>query len=525
MARALSRRLWVFKAAILAAALAILLLRLHAPIDGEHYFRQTHVAANIDKYVADGISLRPSTYNSDAPLALYDFPASEIAVAALCRLFGIPPLQTARLFNLALFGLSFVILDRLMVKTRVRPLAGLLTLFFFAFAPLNLYYLATPLPDPLAVCASLASLLAFVSWEAAPDSQPLAYVALCALGVLATLVKNPVYLPVAVAIPVYLALRRGARSVVRPGVLALGSLIVVSVVLFKIYSNTVNHLSAFLTSEEAGQYFGEFSQRLDPWTWGSVFGNLAKTINPLALGLSLLGVSYYTLRSRSPYRGLYLGLFFGSIVTLLVFFSRFTWHDYYHLPFVFPLAFFAGDLADRLRRIVDRRRLFVRHPRWAGVGVLLLLGGASLALSGRGLASFFSGRKPGQTTRALVAAGDWIQGRTGPRDFVVYVVDDHENWNPAYLYFAKRDGFNIHLHSLSHRSLAGIRAAFFAGHARLFVFCPEPFLRTCAGRLKVSSPGFAPSEDPGSLYELPAPPRDASASSADETGARPANGK
>jgi hypothetical protein len=500
--RALSRRIGVVKAAILAAVLAILGSRLHRPIDGEHYFRQTHVASNIDKYVADGLSLHPATYNTDAPLALYDFPAYEILVAALCRTLRTPALETARVVNLVFFSLTYFMLDRLMARTRVRPIASLATLFVFAWAPLNLYYVWTPIPDVLAVSASLASLLAFVCWEASPPGwrASLLFAAMCLSGVLATLVKNPVYLPVAVAISVFVLVRHGARGLLRPGILAFGVLIGLSVVAFKAYSNGVNHVAVFLTPDEAGQYFGPLGQRLDIWSWRAVFKNVAKTVNPLASLFSLAGVFAYALRSKSPFRSLYLGLGAGSLVTLLVFFSRFTWHDYYYLPFVFPLAFFAGDLADRLRLwaegLVPRA-----HARRVGMALLLLLVASSLLLSPEGLAAFLSGTKAGQTTRGLVEAGTFIAQETRPRDFVVYVVDDHENWNPAYLYFAKRDGYNLRLHGLSHKSVEAIRSSFLPGHDRLLVFCPRPFVRVCAGRLKMVAPDPGDAGDPGFIFD------------------------
>jgi len=122
--RTLSQPLGVLKGLVLLPALATALVRFHAPIDGEHYFRQTHVAANIDKFVADGPSLRPATYNADAPLALYDFPAYELLVAGLSRTLGTPPLETARALNLVLFALTYLVLDRLMARTSVRPIAS-----------------------------------------------------------------------------------------------------------------------------------------------------------------------------------------------------------------------------------------------------------------------------------------------------------------------------------------------------------------------------------------------------------------
>lgn len=493
MGTTLKARMRLLKGAVLAVSLLSFLPGIHLPIEGEHYFRQTHVAANIEKYISKGISLHPSTFNFDAPIAFFDFPLYEIGVASLSRILGAPSLEVSRILNLFLFALSFFACDRLMDKTRVRPLASGFTLFFFALAPLNLFYVGTPLPDTLAVSASLGSLLAFVSWD--QGGSTFSFLAFVLLGVVSTIVKSPIYLPVAIAVLVYKLGTKGRTGVREPGILVWAALILASVVGFKALSNTVNQISGVLGPDEAGQYFGDLSERRDPWYWTSILRNLMKTANPLAASLGLLGGLFFAFRSRRPYFHLYLGLLLGSFLTVFIFFSRFTFHDYYHLPLVFPLAFFAGDFVDRLRPFL-RESL----PKWGVVGLLLLLLCTSALLSRSRLKSFSSGTKPGQTTHGLVAAGDYLQNHTAARDFIVYVIDDHENWNPAYLYFARRDGLNLQVHHVSHRSLQRIWDTHGAGYSHYFLYCPQEFLPLCGGRLK-QQPTEASSL--GGLFSVP----------------------
>src|SRR5258708_14965781 len=134
-------------------------------IDGAHTFRQAHVAANIEKYLAQGLSLRPATYNFDIPYSLFDFPLYQLAVASVCRRLGSPVLVTARFVNLAvLVALCFVV-ERLLARCRVHPRHALFCLGLFLAAPLNLFYFSNPIVDGLAALLSFVSLYAFVGWE------------------------------------------------------------------------------------------------------------------------------------------------------------------------------------------------------------------------------------------------------------------------------------------------------------------------------------------------------------------------
>jgi hypothetical protein len=164
-----NRRLALAKACILLPAVAIMATGLSAPIQGNFYFRQAHVAATIEKYVAHGLSLRPATYNFDIPYLLFDFP--ELAVAGVCRVFGTDPLVTARLLSIGLFILSFFVVDRLLAGGSTGTVHTLLASLFFAWAPLNLFYFQTPLPDCLAISASLISPYAFLRWDEAGDRK------------------------------------------------------------------------------------------------------------------------------------------------------------------------------------------------------------------------------------------------------------------------------------------------------------------------------------------------------------------
>jgi hypothetical protein len=505
-------------ALVLAVALWPTASRIRDPIDGEHYFRQTHVAANIDKYVSDGLSLRPRTYNEDAPLSVFDFPVYQLGVATLCRFLGTDPLVTARAVSLVLLVLTLLVLDLLMVRTRVPPVHRLFALIFCAFSPLNLYFFHTPLVDCLAIFASLLSLLTFVCWrEAEGWPRRAAFLLLLASGVIATLIKNPVYLPVFVTI-LWLSFKMYRSSEGRRAELVVFVLaIALSVLAFKLYSNVENGLSGFISSGEMSQYFGALTDRLSIDEWRPLAGTLAKrAVGPLGFGLALVGVGLHYYSRRGPRRDLYLGLLVGMIVTIVVFLPQYRWHSYYQLPTVFPLAFFAGSAVASARRLAAH--LGRRFGRGWGKALpaLALLSVVGITASESGSLAFQPSWKRGRSTERLVVAGEWIRLETNAEDFIAYIVDDLENWNPAYLYFAKRDGYNLHAYQIA--SLPTLRQLYGGGHRRFLVFCPADRVEELSPRLEAigaSQVGLGPS---GTLFclrdveslsgglELPGPP-------------------
>lgn len=214
------RRLILVKAAILLPAVLIMVCSIPAPIHGNFYFRQAHVAANIEKYLEQGLSLRPATYNRDVPYSLFDFPAYQLVVAELARLLGSDPLVTARVVSIGLFVSTFFLVDELLFLELAENVHTLLAVLFFTYAPLNFFYFQTPLVDCLAIFASLLSLYGFMRWDESKSGRLKWWLVMTASGVLSTLVKNPVYLPVFTGIVACLLVRRGLRALMRPEALA-----------------------------------------------------------------------------------------------------------------------------------------------------------------------------------------------------------------------------------------------------------------------------------------------------------------
>jgi 4-amino-4-deoxy-L-arabinose transferase-like glycosyltransferase len=76
----------------------------------------------------------------------------------------------------------------------------------------NLFYYQCPMVDCLAVFLALVSLYGYVRWDSAEPRHPLGFFLLLLLaGALATLIKNPVYLPFFIAILAHAAVRHRLR--------------------------------------------------------------------------------------------------------------------------------------------------------------------------------------------------------------------------------------------------------------------------------------------------------------------------
>lgn len=493
------RRVVVARALLLLTLLpvfALLLGELREPLRGEHTFRQAHVAANVEKYLAHGLSLRPEAYNLDVPGALFDFPVYQLAVAWACRTFGLPPVPAARALNIALFALTLAVAARLLAATGATAGERALTLAFFAWSPLNLFFWATPFVDPLAVLAALASLLGYVRWE---RGRAGGYAVMLGAGLLATLIKNPLYLPFFVAIAWDRARRRGLRSLAAPAFAAFALSVAAAVVLFKLYSNHVNQSGAFLMPDEAEAYFGTLHDRLRRKYWRALLAALtAKVLPAAACVAALAGLAVFARRARRRFRALDTGLALGVAVTLLLFFGRHREHDYYQLPFVFPAALFAGYGAQRLlvAGAASGRRVCLALARTA-VAALLAITALSAHATWREMIS-----TPGSAE--LRARGEWLQAHTRRDDFVAVVVGtDARNWDPSHLYFAQRDGCNLARSEVTAALLAELRRRAQAGHGRFFVFVPWPQREALSGRLEALGARLDRAGDLGDLYAMP----------------------
>jgi hypothetical protein len=484
------------KAAVLLSAVAMMVKDLDAPIHGNFYFRQAHVAANIEHFVGNGPSLVPATYNLDVPYSVFDFPLYQLMVAAICRALGTDALLTARVVNVVIFGLTLLLVDRLLALAGMRRFHRLVAIFLFCFSPMNLFYYQSPFVDPLAIGLSLLSLYAFIGLEATDGPRRfLSLAMLLAASLLSTLIKSPIYLPVFVAVVVD-AVWRKFEPMTLWELLVYVAATSGTVLGFKAWSNRVNGVTGFFDDNETREYFGPLTDRFDPESWHRIGGVLHHdAANTLTVALALLGVVLWAFRSQSRHKALFLGLVLGWILTLLVFFNRFTWHNYYLLGFEFPVAFFGAYALDRVRVV---SRAWRRRER-ARVG--LPVSAAFAVVAGYTIVSSTTAMQDlaATPTEWIRVSGEFIRRTTAPEDFVVYLVEsqDFRDWNPVFLYFAQRRGYNVTTRRIErHPSiLARLEARYGSSSGRFVVFCPAraaprlgPLLESQGARLLEAGP-------------------------------------
>jgi len=159
---------------ILIGAFAVRLYRFNAPVADWHSWRQVDTSAVSRNFVKEGFDLlRPKFDDLSKGVSLIDnpqgyrfveFPIYNAAQAGLFKLFGKFTLEEwGRLVTIFSSLTSIVFLYTLVAKyTNTRT--GLISAFFFAFIPYNIYYGRTILPDQSMVAALLAGTYFFSNW-------------------------------------------------------------------------------------------------------------------------------------------------------------------------------------------------------------------------------------------------------------------------------------------------------------------------------------------------------------------------
>jgi hypothetical protein len=145
----------------------------------------------------------------------------------------------------------------------------------------------------------------------------------------------------------------------------------------------------------------------------------------------------------------------------------------------------------------------VAWPRAGSTIAAALLAGAVVATWHSSRLGFEELATP--TVDEIAARGEAIQQWTEPRDFIVYVVEsDSGDWNTSFLYFAKRDGFNLPRPDLSAQNLTRIYLSYARRYPRFFVACPA-HPRVLFRRLESWGLHLAAEGPSGRLYRMEQP--------------------
>lgn len=469
---------------------------LHGPIEGHHAFRQSHVASNIDYYLRDGLGIPGEMYAKNNRDRVFDFPLYQFLTVGLTEGSELDPVVAGRLVNLALFGALVAVLALLLRQQSVPAGVALLTLWLIAVSPLKIYYDRGLIPDNLAIFLAYASLLWFLESDRRGLRWDLFLGLAIAAGVLASLIKNPLYLPIVAALALHHRARLPWSRLVAPQFLVYLAIIAATVVVFRLYTNYEN-VGRWSLSVPSEWYYGTVAERLELASYQRIYAHLTEMLPSALLVFFPIGVIRALFDRRIP--RLFLFLLIGHLISVMLFFRLHRIHDYYMLHTVFIVCFFvAVGLA------------FVIGLAARGAGRMTASGRAGLAVRAAAFTGLVvAGLVIAQTK--LVAGPNWYWIRTGrfiaertPEDAVLLFMLDRRRWDPQFLYYTGREGFMIGPGDLDDERVRQRLAAEFDRDRPLYAFIKasqldrldldqsqqwEPVGERAEGRLYRAAPG------------------------------------
>ena len=164
------------------------------PLDfqGKHAWRQTQTMWNIKNFTesdANILNPRVSHYNyNDSNILRYEFPIMQWTIGMVQRLVGQhPAVVRIMIFLISIWGsIGFF---KLLRRMKFEASSALTGLFLYLFSPVMFFYMVNPLPDNLALAASMWYLYYTLSYYRKGKHHLIVLAAICLL--LATLAKLP----------------------------------------------------------------------------------------------------------------------------------------------------------------------------------------------------------------------------------------------------------------------------------------------------------------------------------------------
>lgn len=161
---------------IIALALFLRLYKINYPLADWHSWRQADTSAVSRNFVKKGfdllhprfddISNAPSKQENPEGYRFVEFPIYNAIQAALAKTFPVFTLEVWGRLTSILFSLGSLIFLCLIVEKYLGIKIALLTSFFFAVLPFNIYYSRVILPEPMMVFTSLGMIYFFDNWIA-----------------------------------------------------------------------------------------------------------------------------------------------------------------------------------------------------------------------------------------------------------------------------------------------------------------------------------------------------------------------
>lgn len=449
--------------ALLLLSLPIRLVRLQAPISGEHEFRQAQTALSVWEIREHGISwLHPRLPLFGSPWECpLEYPIFQLVAAGVDSIAPWHNLDASiRLTALIFFYLAAVALYLLARQLFERPAVALFASAIFVFSPYNVYWSRALTIEYAAGFFALSYILCLIRWTLKPGW--LLFFLTLLFGILGSLTKITTFAwPLFVggtlgSLHVWNAIwtRRGfgrepASSpdfsvVVSPvtRVILFGCLLAFPLAIGYAYVRFSDQIkaqspyTAWLCSNSAfikHWNYGTLAERFSHLTWKVILTRIEDTVRAIPAIILIVGLLalpfktriFKTLRYGNFWMGLSLAL--APFAVVLVFFKLYVIHTYYWIAAAPLLALAAGVGLDFTLNLVARP--------YFKVLLLLALSGLGLHDLARGTGTMLAPASPDRRVIYLTRAGDII-----PKDDPVIIVSQSE-WSPFAPYYLKHRAF------------------------------------------------------------------------------------
>jgi hypothetical protein len=453
------RRMRPYLYLIVALGLCLRLVYFSSDIGGSHTFRQAMVANQIDTlkskpYPGPKLGLL-ERYDQvyDYGIVFYDTPVYQYIAAKISDILDVNAVKAGRLVNLAVYiGISLIFYE-ILTEIGLGLQVSLLTLLLLAISPLSIQHTLGIYPDNLATFAGFVSFYFLLRYERLGSWRN--YLGALFFGVTCTLIKMSVYSMFGAAYAWNLFWSLRWRLLRRLDAIILGMLILASVAVFPFERAYFNYGQIFQPANydesfKLDWYLGPLSERFELVPWHEIGARFAfEYLFPAFMPFALVGlwrvIGRFRKKPDEPQRTL-LGLVFGSLVMMLIFFNVFFRHDYYAMP-ILPV-YCALTSIGLLYTYSAYGMRWSDHPR-----IYTALATVTICIS---LSYTYSLRLLNyRENEPSVEVGKSLQDLI-PNDGYVFYFQFADYINPEFLYYVRRRGVAADVANADNDYVAGV---------------------------------------------------------------------
>lgn len=411
---------------ILLLSLAARLINLSGPPVGQHQWRQADTAGVARAYArAETGFFHPVVeWRGDTTgTAETEFPLYQYATGLAQRFLGLHDWVPRTLSILA--GAATLAFFYLLVRLRSGPETAAWSLAVLALLPLLTFYSRTIQPDTWMLAAFTGSIYCMARWAARGRAAwLLASAVLASLAILLKLPSIVIGLPLAVL----LFERLGTKAFRSPLPWIFAAVALIPPALWYAHAHSLGRMSGLSYGVLVSDKWSTFAPLLDPrWYENVLIRKVAG--DHLAIIGALLAVLGMALGKRLPSERVFDAWTVAMAVHIALIPVGHAHHDYYQLPLLLPLAFFAG-------RFLAQGPLGPRPAIVRSACILLLAAGSAYTLQRLYRMEL---RRPLPEIELAAVLND----ASRPDELVVLAVQPANVNDPTVLYLADRKGWTV----------------------------------------------------------------------------------